>query len=55
MRKLVSPLTGLALFVYGLIKIEGAIYTIIDKLDMTLGVLILILGALLLSIEISRW
>lgn len=55
MRKFVAPLTGLAIFVYGLMKIDDAIYTIVDTSDVMFGLVLLVLGALLLSVEMSRW
>jgi len=55
MRKLIAPLIGGGLFLYGLMEINGAIHWIVDTSDMILGFAILVVGALLLSVEMSRW
>jgi len=55
MRKLIAPLIGGGLFIYGLLEIQDAIHIITDTSGIMLGFAVMLIGALLLSVEISRW
>lgn len=55
MRKLIVPLVGAALFILGLMEVEDAIHIITDTSGLMLGFLLFTVGALLISVEMSRW
>jgi SNF family Na+-dependent transporter len=55
MRKLVILLVGIALFLYGLMTLESSIHWIIDTSDVMVGFVLMVVGALVLSVEMSRW
>ena len=55
MRKLIVLLVGIAIFLYGLITLESSVHWIVDISDMMMAFVLMAVGALLMSVEISRW
>lgn len=55
MRRAIAPLIGAALFVFGLTEVSDSIHIITDTSGIMFGFVVMMLGALLLSVEMSRW
>lgn len=55
MREIVIPLIGAALFLFGLMQVSDGIHLLVDQSAVIGGLLIMVVGALALSVEMSRW
>jgi len=55
MRRLITPLIGGGLFIYGLMVLSDSITWIVDTSDVMLAFVVMMMGALLLSVELSKW
>jgi len=55
MRRAVIPLVGFGLFLYGLLEVKDSVHIITDTSGIIGGFVLLAVGALVLSVEMSRW
>jgi hypothetical protein len=55
MREIVIPLIGAALFLFGLMQVSDGIHLLVDQSAVIGGFVVMMAGALLLSVEMSRW